>query len=485
MALLKELKGSFVGGQVSPELQDRIDLEKFNTFLKEAKNTKIKPEGGISNRAGTVFIGVAKDATFRLTINVNVSATIIINGIEYTGVTTKSVDLPINTPYTYSVGAVGYEGKSGSGTISQNEIIDVELEPSVTTYTFTINNSQGATITINGTERSTITENSGTEIVWKVELEGYKTQQGTFILTEDKTLDITLLEEVDGTITIVATPSYATIKIDDTVQNSITDTIGSTHTYEVSANGYVTDSGTITITQTEETKTVVLQETFIEIPSINTSEENHYIAHLKVQTLLTKTINKSGTYKLTLKGGCGYYKFTSSQTQETTITKYAKGGTIVAEKEFTAGQSLIVKKISGASYVPYTPSGDGLGCGGAGVALFVDNEVVLVAGGGAMYRTHSYQSGDKYDGYGGGGYVGGDGWQWDGGGYVDQPDTTRGYSIDATRGQSQVTTTGACGGKSAKGNGYGGSGYVKTGYTATTQYNANNDNGYFKLEFLQ
>ena len=101
MAQLKDMKGSFVGGHVSPELQNRIDLEKFNTFLKEAKNTQLKPEGGVSNRAGTVFVGIAKTSTYRLTINVNVPANIIINGIVYTG-TTASVDLPIdNATYEY------------------------------------------------------------------------------------------------------------------------------------------------------------------------------------------------------------------------------------------------------------------------------------------------------------------------------------------------------------------------------------------------
>lgn len=483
MALLKELKGSFVGGQVSPELQNRTDLEKFNTFVKEAKNTKIKPEGGISNRAGTIFVGNAKDTTFRLTINVNVTATIIINGVEYANVTTKSVDLPINTEYTYSVGAVGYAGQSGSGTLTQNTTENITLETSVDTYTFTISNSQGATITINGTEQSTITDNSGTTITWSVELEGYISQSGTFILTEDKTLEVTLEEQVNGTVTIVASPSYATIKINNVVQNSITDLIGTTFTYEVSASGYVTDSGTLTITQPTETVTITLQETFIELSGINTTFENHYIAHLKVQTVFTKTINKSGTYRLTLKGGCGYRCKRDEYGNRTNITKFSKGGTIVVDKELTAGQVLTVKKVSGAS-IDYYSGADFFLFGGAGVALFVDNVIKLMAGGGGAYRTFIYAGGDKYSGYGGGGYAGGYGSQYTQTSSYD-PETYKGYSIDGTRGNSQVTDTGACGGKSAKADGYGGTGYVATGYSATTQYNANNDDGYFKLEFIQ
>ena len=193
MTLLKELKGSFVGGQVSPELQNRIDLEKFNTFLKEAKNTQIKPEGGISNRAGTVFIGKAKGATFLLTINVNVTANIIVNGIEYKNVSTKTIELDADSEYTYEVSAVGYETKTGGNTITSNETVDVELDEDTNTYVFSIDNgTQGATITINEEERSSITATAGTQITWKVEKEGFVTQTDTFFLSQDKTEEVIL-----------------------------------------------------------------------------------------------------------------------------------------------------------------------------------------------------------------------------------------------------------------------------------------------------
>lgn len=196
MALIKDLKGSFVGGQVSPTLQNRIDLQKFNTWLKEAKNTKIQPEGGVSNRAGTVFIGSAKGATFELTINVNVAATIIINGREYTGLTTKSVKLDVGSEYTYEVSAVGYETKSGNGTLNADETINITLEADSNEYTFTIDNGeQGATITINDVEQSTITAQAGTLIEWSVSKEGYVSQSGSFLLSEDKTEEI-ILEKI-------------------------------------------------------------------------------------------------------------------------------------------------------------------------------------------------------------------------------------------------------------------------------------------------
>lgn len=488
MALIKELKGSFVGGKVSKPLQNRTDLEKFNTWLTEAKNTQIKPEGSISNRAGTIFIGVGKDATYRLTINVNVSATIIINGQTFSG-TSASLDIPVSIPnYTYSVGASGYATQESSGTLTGNKDISVTLEASVEQYTFTIVNSQGATIKINGTEQSTITANSGTNITWSVEKEGYVTQGDTFVLSESETKTVTLVEISEVTLTINATPADSTIKINGVEVGTGTASqnlqINSAYTYEVSNSGYITQSGSGTITQ-NTTINITMQESFYQISGIKTEEANHYVSYLKIQTLFTRTIATAGTYRITLKGACGYSKFVRSSDNSTTITKYGKGGTLVCEKSFTVGQVLTFKKISGASQDYSIPTGDVFRAGGCGIELLVDDSIVLVAGGGGAYETESYQGGNKYNGFGGGGYVGGNGWLWNGGGYADQPDTTRGYSQDGTRGQSQVTNTGACGEKSAYGNGYGGTGYVATGYTATTQYSANNDNGYIILEFVE
>lgn len=193
MALIKDMKGSFVGGKISRALQNRIDLQKFNTWLKEAKNTFIKPEGSISNRPGTVFVGVAKGATYSLTINVNVASTIIINGVEYSNINTKTVYLDVGSEYTYQVSAVGYETASGSGTLDNNETVNLTLDRDSSEYTFEIDNGeQGATIVINEEERSSITAQAGTLIEWSVSKEGYVTQSGSFLLSEDKTEEITL-----------------------------------------------------------------------------------------------------------------------------------------------------------------------------------------------------------------------------------------------------------------------------------------------------
>ncbi len=54
------LQPSFTGGEISPSLQARIDSPAYNTWLHTARNFYVHPQGGASNRPGTVFVATAK-----------------------------------------------------------------------------------------------------------------------------------------------------------------------------------------------------------------------------------------------------------------------------------------------------------------------------------------------------------------------------------------------------------------------------------------
>lgn len=56
------LQASFSGGEVSPAVQARIDSPTYSSWLKTARNFFVHPQGGASNRTGTVFMGQAKYA---------------------------------------------------------------------------------------------------------------------------------------------------------------------------------------------------------------------------------------------------------------------------------------------------------------------------------------------------------------------------------------------------------------------------------------
>lgn len=58
--VLRHLQPSFTGGEISPALQARTEASAYHTWLKSAKNMWIHPQGGISNRPGTHYLGSAK-----------------------------------------------------------------------------------------------------------------------------------------------------------------------------------------------------------------------------------------------------------------------------------------------------------------------------------------------------------------------------------------------------------------------------------------
>src|SRR5208337_4590171 len=57
------LQPSFAAGEISPNLYARVDLAKYHIAAKLLRNFFTWPSGGVSNRAGTMFIGRGKDSS--------------------------------------------------------------------------------------------------------------------------------------------------------------------------------------------------------------------------------------------------------------------------------------------------------------------------------------------------------------------------------------------------------------------------------------
>jgi len=60
---MRDTQATFAGGEVTPALYGRTDLQKYKTALKAARNVNIIPQGGARNRPGTKFIAKAGDST--------------------------------------------------------------------------------------------------------------------------------------------------------------------------------------------------------------------------------------------------------------------------------------------------------------------------------------------------------------------------------------------------------------------------------------
>ena len=57
------IAANFVRGELSPKLHARVDLELYAQALKDATNWLVMPQGGITRRPGTVFVGPLRDET--------------------------------------------------------------------------------------------------------------------------------------------------------------------------------------------------------------------------------------------------------------------------------------------------------------------------------------------------------------------------------------------------------------------------------------
>lgn len=62
----KILQPTFTGGELSPSLYARVDLVRYGTSLRTAKNFLVRAYGGVVNRPGFEFCGEAKDSTKRV-----------------------------------------------------------------------------------------------------------------------------------------------------------------------------------------------------------------------------------------------------------------------------------------------------------------------------------------------------------------------------------------------------------------------------------
>ena len=61
--VVKLIQPSFASGEIAPALYGRVDVSKYSIALRTAKNALVYSSGGIANRPGTEFVGVAKSHT--------------------------------------------------------------------------------------------------------------------------------------------------------------------------------------------------------------------------------------------------------------------------------------------------------------------------------------------------------------------------------------------------------------------------------------
>lgn len=146
--------------------------------------------------------------------------------------------------------------------VSEDHIYEVTLMADKMTFTIT-STPADAVVVINGKTTNTITVDYNTPIEWAVSRVGYVSQNGSLTLVEDTVLPVTLVKQ-QVTVTFQSVPSDAVIKLNGTEQTSVTVNYGDTISYEVSAEGYLTATGSV-VADATETITIVLKKTYVMI----------------------------------------------------------------------------------------------------------------------------------------------------------------------------------------------------------------------------
>lgn len=159
---------------------------------------------------------------------------------------------------TFRASADGYKTETGS--LSQSETTIITLKKY---YIVTINvNPVTANVLINNKSTKTYTGIDGETINYEITADGYESQSDSFILTENKTLNITLIKIItEATVTIVPNPSDATVIMNGRQTKSITVPLLSNITYSVSKEHYTTNTGTILADKTKIVDITLIEDT--------------------------------------------------------------------------------------------------------------------------------------------------------------------------------------------------------------------------------
>ena len=184
---------SFTGGELTPRLSGRTGLAKYTEGLSDLTNFLVLPQGGVTRRPGTAFLGEVKDSddeTRLIPFHFKTSAPYLLefddqlirvyrNGQQILNATSKTISAVTKaspgvvtaTDHGYSNGDEIFIAMYSSGTttaLSSGTMIELHgrnyLVANVTTHTFTLTDLHGVAIdttnfsTFNAGESQTATE---------------------------------------------------------------------------------------------------------------------------------------------------------------------------------------------------------------------------------------------------------------------------------------------------------------------------------------
>lgn len=192
---IKPAKVQFNGGELSPWLEGRTDLAKYNQTAKLCRNFIPLAEGCLKRRGGTRFAAMTEECDdVKLVINaVPSSATIFINGVN-----TNEIVVERGDTVEFEVTCSGYRSYQGSAVVVDNAEITVVLTSLSTTCLLEIETEPAdALVMIEGVERRYYNALQNSSVYYRVSKDEYNLVEDTVLMNCDKKLHIVLEETLE------------------------------------------------------------------------------------------------------------------------------------------------------------------------------------------------------------------------------------------------------------------------------------------------
>lgn len=180
--------------------------------------------------------------------------------VKLNGVARNSINIIKGSSVNWEVSKSGYITKSGSTIVTENTSMQVSLDvigEGKINFTINVISPLDAVVTINGETTNSIIVDKNSEVTWSVEAPHYESKNGTQTVTEDTTVDVTLVAN-KYTLTINPTPADAVVELNGEVKNSITADYNTDISIKISKKGYKTYTEKYKLIQTE-TKDIILE----------------------------------------------------------------------------------------------------------------------------------------------------------------------------------------------------------------------------------
>ena len=307
-------------------------------------------------------------------------------------------------------------------------VVTIDVEPETAEVIFNIDGDEYVQKVIEVAEDKTITYT-----VRDIE-NGFVTQTGTLTVTEDVIIPITLQttlsiavndNSADISLTINGTTYTGTGSISKVVNS------GDTYSYSVSVSGYLTKTGNGTITGRLDLQFNAVSQSIMNITKIPYGTEN-------ITTMQDITLTDDCILNIDICGAKGWENDLGTRA----------GGRVQVTAEFNNGDVLSARKVKSVR----SKSSENIGVG-----LWLNDTVILVAGGAGFW-----DSGEDNLSAGGSGYIGGKA-EGGAGAWMTAKNGIGIVSGTSTRqniedGQASGTSTYLA---------FGGRGYIATGYTNT------------------